>query len=109
MSYFEEPGSHFRDKVKVLWDLSNYAIKKELEYATGADIPDLPAKKCIVLNSEVDKLDIAKLINVPTSLNNLKTKVVDLDIGRLNTVLVDLKKFSDVIDNEHCSGGLEKI
>ena len=28
MSYYREPGSHTRDKVKVLLDLSNYAIKK---------------------------------------------------------------------------------
>ena len=28
MSYYREPDSHTRDKVKVLLDLSNYAIKK---------------------------------------------------------------------------------
>ena len=49
---------------------------------------------------EVDKLDINKLTNVPTSLNNLKTKVYDLDVGKLKTVPVNLKKLSDVIDNE---------
>ena len=36
--------------------------------------------------------DINKLITVPTSLNNLKTKVDDLDVGKLKTVPVDLKK-----------------
>ena len=41
---------------------------------------DLAAKKdFIALKTEIDKLDIAKLVNVPTSLNNLKTKVDDLD------------------------------
>ena len=49
---------------------------------------------------EFDKLDINKLVNVPTSLNNLKTKVDDLDIGKLKTVPVDLKKLGDVVDNE---------
>ena len=44
------------------------------------------------MNSEVDKLDINKLANVPTSLNNLKTKVDDLDAGKLKTVPRDLKK-----------------
>ena len=28
MSYYREPGSHIRDKVKVVLDLSNYATKK---------------------------------------------------------------------------------
>ena len=52
------------------------------------------------MNAEVDKLDINKLTNVPTSLNNLKTKVDDLDVGKLKTVPVDLKKLIDVVDNE---------
>ena len=52
------------------------------------------------MKAEVDKLDINKLVNVPTSLNNLKTKVDDLDVGKLKTVPVDLKKLSDVVDNE---------
>ena len=33
-------------------------------------------------------------------MNNLKTKVDDLDVGKLKTVPVDLKKLSDVVDNE---------
>ena len=52
------------------------------------------------MKAEVDKLDINKLVNAPTSLNNLKTKVDDLDVGRLKTVPVDLKKLNDVVDNE---------
>ena len=39
-------------------------------------------------------------LNVPTSLNNLKTKVDDSDIGELKTVPIDLKKFSDVVNKE---------
>ena len=42
--------------------------------------------------AEVEKLDTNKLANVPTSLNNLKTKVADLDIGVDLAVPVDLKK-----------------
>ena len=33
-------------------------------------------------------------------MNNLKTKVDDLDVGKLKTIPVDLKKLSDVVDNE---------
>ena len=49
---------------------------------------------------EVNKLDINKLVNVPFSLNKLKTKVDDLNIGKLQTAHVDLKKSNDVVDNE---------
>ena len=52
------------------------------------------------MKAEVDKLDNNKLINVRASLNNLKTKVNDLDFGKMKAVPVDLKKLSDAIDNE---------
>ena len=101
MSYYPEPGRHIRDKVKVVLDLTNHATKRELDHATGVDLSDLAAKKdFIALKAEVDKLDINKLVNVPTSLNNLKTKVDDLDVGKLKTVPIDLTKISDVVANE---------
>ena len=52
------------------------------------------------MKNEVDKLDIFILVNVLTSLNNSKTKVDDLDAGKLKTVPVDLAKLSDVVYNE---------
>ena len=39
-------------------------------------------------------------MNVSTSLNNLKSKVEDLDVGKLKAVSADLKKLKDVVDNE---------
>ena len=45
MRYFPEPHTHFRDKVKVLLDLSNYATDKELEHVTAVDATDLAATK----------------------------------------------------------------
>ena len=33
-------------------------------------------------------------------MNNSKTKVDNLDVGKLKIVAVDLKEFSDVADNE---------
>ena len=81
--------------------MSNYATKKELDHATGVDTSDLAAKKdFIALKAEVDKLDINKLVNVPTSLNNLKTKINDLDVGKLKAVPIYLKKLSDLVRNE---------
>ena len=52
------------------------------------------------MKAEVDKRDINKLVNVPTSLNNLKPKVDDLDVGELKTVRIDLKTLSDIVKNE---------
>ena len=76
MSYYPEPDSHIR--VKVVLDFSNYATKRKLEHATGTDASDLAAKKdFIALKDEFDKLDINKLANAPTRLNNLKTEVDD--------------------------------
>ena len=60
---------------------------KLLEQATGVDTSDLATKNdLIALKAEFDELEINKLINVPTSLNNSKTRVDDLDIGKLMTV-----------------------
>ena len=38
MSYYSEPDSHIRNKVKVVLQLSNYATEKELEHASGVNI-----------------------------------------------------------------------
>ena len=101
MNYYTEPDSNIRDNVKVVLDLSNHATKKELDHVTGVDTSDLAAKNFfIVLKSKVVKLDITKLVNVPTSFNNLKTRVDDLDVNKLKNVLVDLKRLSDAVDNE---------
>ena len=78
--------------------MSNYATRKELDHVTGVDTSDLAAKKdFIALKAEVDRIDINKLDinkNVPTKLNNLKTKVDDVDVGKLKTGLADLKKLN---------------
>ena len=48
---------------------------------------------------EVDKLDINRLVNAPTTLNNLKTKVSNVDVGKLKMLPLDLKKLN-VVDKE---------
>ena len=76
-------------------------LLKEIENATGIEASDLATEKdFIALKVEVDKLDIVILVNVLARFNNLKTKVADLDIGKLQTVPIDLKKISDVVDNQ---------
>ena len=41
-----------------------------------------------------------ELVNVPTSLKKLKTKVYNLDVGVLKTVPIDWKKLSDKEDDQ---------
>ena len=40
------------------------------------------------------------MVNVPTSLNNLKTKEDYLNVGKLKTLPGDFKKLSDVVDKK---------
>ena len=96
MSFYPEPDSHVRDKVKVVLDFSKYATRKALEHATGVDTFKLAAKSdFITLKAEVNKLDINELIKFLTGLNNFKTNVDNLNSGNL-TVPKDLKKLNDV-------------
>ena len=59
-------------RVKFELDLSNYATKADLKDATSVDISKFAKKVCLAsLKFNVGKLDIDKLKNVPTNLNNL--------------------------------------
>ena len=61
--------------MKAELDLSNYAAKADLKNGTEVDISSF-AKKNDLANSKsnVDKLDIDKLKNVPINLSNLKSE-----------------------------------
>ena len=64
------------EKVKVELDLCNYATKTDLKNATGVDTSSFAKKTGLAnLKSDVDKLDIDKLKNIPISFNTLKSKV----------------------------------
>ena len=49
------------------------------------------------MKAEIDMVNINKLDNVPSSLNNLKTKVDGSDFNKLKTVIIDFKQLSDVV------------
>ena len=78
--YFPKPfNSHFGDTIKVKIDLSNYATKTDLKNVTHVDTSSFALKTNLAsLKTEVDKLDIEKLVPVP----------------------VDLSKLSDVVKND---------
>ena len=49
---------------------------------------------------KVDKLDLNKLVNVPTSLDNLKTKVDELDVRKLKIIPMNFKKLNNIVTKE---------
>ena len=56
-------------------DLSNYATKTDLKNATGIDTSSFAKNVDLAnLKSNVGKLDIDKLKNIPTNLKNLKSR-----------------------------------
>ena len=73
--YFPEPKSS-GGKVKFELDLSNYAKKVDLKNAAGIDRSKF-AKKIDLdnLKSNVDKLELDKLKNLPSGLSSLRNKV----------------------------------
>ena len=67
----------------------------------NVDTSNLAAKSgFIAFKDEVDKLDIIKLLSHPISLNNLEKRVDDLDVDKLKTVYIDLRKLSDAMSKE---------
>ena len=77
---FPKPfNSHFGDCIKVKIDLSNYATKTDFKNISHIDTSSFALKtKLTNLKTEVDKLDIEKLVPIP----------------------VDLSKLSDVVNND---------
>ena len=77
--YFPKPFRSFGRNINVKVDLSNYATKTDLKNVTHVDTSSFALKTNLAsLKTEVDKLDIDKLVPVP----------------------VDLSKLSDVVKND---------
>ena len=72
--YFLKPfNSHFGDSIKVKIDLSSYATKTDFKNVTHVDTSSFALKSNLAsLKTEVNKLDIDKL--VPVSIDLSKTK-----------------------------------
>ena len=76
--YFPKPFRIFGGNINAKVDLWNYATKTDLKNVTHVDTSSFALKTNLAsLKTEVDKLDIDKLVPVP----------------------VDLSKFSDVVKN----------
>ena len=75
--YFPKPfNSHFGNSTKVKIDLSNNARKTDIKNISHADTSSFALKTNLAsLKTEVDKLDIGKLVPVPVDLSKLSDVV----------------------------------
>ena len=86
--YFPKPFEPFGGDINVKVDLSNFATKAHIKNISHVDTPSF-ALKTNLANSktEVDKLDIGKLVPVPVDLSKLrdvvKNDVVKKDVYNL--------------------------
>ena len=77
--YFPKPYEPFGGDINVKVDLSNYATKTDIKNISHVDTSSFTLK---------------------SNLASLKTEVDKLDIDKLVPVLVDLSKLSDVVKND---------
>ena len=62
--------------LKVELELTNCATKEDLKNVTSVDVSSFSKKNDLAnLKSDVDKLDIDKLKNVPSGLSSLNSKI----------------------------------
>ena len=86
--YFPKPYQSFGGDIRVKVDFSNYATKADIKNISHADTSSFALKSNLAsLKTEVDKLDIDKLVPVP----------------------VDLSKLSDVVKNEVEKNACDKL
>ena len=74
--YFPKPYEPFVSDVNVKVDLSNYAKKNDLKNVSHVDISSFALKSNLAsLKTEVDKLDVDKLVHIPVDLSKLSDAV----------------------------------
>ena len=82
---FPKPHEPFGGDINITVDLSNYATKTDLKNVTHVDTSSFALKANLAtLKTEVDKLDIDKLVLVPTDLSKL-SNVVKNDVVKKTT------------------------
>ena len=94
--YFRKPYETFDRDINVKVDLSNYATKTDFKNISHVDTSSFALKSNLAsLKTEVDKLDIDKLVPVPVDLSKLsdavkndvvKKNVYDKLVAKVNSI-----------------------
>ena len=101
--YFPKPFRSFGGNINVKVDLSNYATKTDLKNVTHVDTSSFALKTNLAnLKTEVDKLDIDKLVHIPADLSKLsnvvKNDVVnDKLVAKVNAIPLNNIDTSDFV------------
>ena len=100
MSQYFPPYESSEKNIKVELDLSNYATKTDLKNITNTDVSSFASKTNLAsLKTEVEKLDIDKLVPAPNDLaklsNTVKNDVAkkteyNKSVGKVNNIDTDL-------------------
>ena len=102
--YFPKPSEPFGGDINVKVDLSNYAIETDTKNISHIDTSSFALKSNLSsLKTEVDKIDIDKLVPVPVDLSKLSDAVKNYvvkktvydklvaKVNSINTIAVVLK------------------
>ena len=83
--YFAKPfDSYFGDSIKVKSNLINYATKTDIKNISHVDTSSFALKTNLAnLKTEVDKLDIDKLVPIPVDLSKLSDVVKNILLKKL--------------------------
>ena len=85
--YFPEPYEPFGGDINVTVDLSNYATKTDIKNISHVDTSSFALKANLAsLKTEVDKLDIDKLVPVPVDLSKLSDVVKTMLLKKLSMI-----------------------
>ena len=70
MSYYPEPYTYNKNKIKIYLDLSNYAAKSDLKNEIGVNTSKCTKEVGLSdLKSNIDKWDVDKLETTPVDLS----------------------------------------
>ena len=110
--HFPKPLSH-QENIKVRIDLSNYATKEDIKNITHVDTSNFALKaNWANLKTEVDKLDIDKLVPIPADLSKLsnvvKHEVVKkTEYNKLVTKIINIDTSDYVLKAKHSTDKTE--
>ena len=108
--YFPKPYEPFDGDINVKADLSNYATKTDIKNISHVDTSSFTLKSNLAsLKTEVDKLDIDKLVLVPTGLSKqndvvkngvIKITVYDKLVAKVNSIDTSLFALKTMYDTD---------